>query len=62
MTYHRDNVTPLISGVSGARYRGFGTHQQAAKFYLDAKENGLVRVVRDPGDDEFFGPLCDAMQ
>jgi hypothetical protein len=62
MTYHRDNVTPLISRVSGAQYRGFGTHQQVAKFYLDAKENGLVRVVRDPGDDEFFGPLCDAMQ
>ena len=48
----------------------FATHELAAKFYLDAKENGLVNakenglvsVVRDPRDDELFGPLRDAMQ
>ena len=32
------------------------------KFYWDAKENGLVSIVRDPGDEELFGPLGDAMQ
>ncbi|KIJ91184.1 hypothetical protein K443DRAFT_78882, partial [Laccaria amethystina LaAM-08-1] len=57
-----DKVTPFICGVSGARHKGFATHEQAAKFYLHAKENGLVSVVRDPGDEEFFGPLPDAMQ
>ena len=62
MIYNRDKVTPFIRGVSGARYKGFATHEQAAKFYLHAKENDLVSVVRDPGDEEFFGPLCDAMQ
>jgi hypothetical protein len=62
MTYHRDNVIPYISGVTGARYKGFTTHEQAARFYLDAKQSSLVSVVRDPGDDEFFGPLRDAMQ
>jgi hypothetical protein len=60
--FQRDKVTPFICGVSGARYKGFATHEQAAKFYLHAKENGLVSVVRDPGDEEFFGPLHDAMQ
>lgn len=62
MIYHRDKVTPFINGVSGARYKGFATHEQAAQFYLNAKENSLVRVVRDPGDEKFFGPLRDAMQ
>lgn len=33
-----------------------------AKFYLDVKKNGLVSVIRDPGDEEFFGPLRDVMQ
>jgi hypothetical protein len=60
--FQRDKVTPFICGVSGARHKGFATHEQAAKFYLHAKENGLVSVVRDPGDEEFFGPLPDAMQ
>ena len=62
MTYYRDNVTPLVSGISGAWYKGFSTHDKAARFYLDAKEKGLVRIVRDPGDDALFGPLHEAMQ
>ena len=62
MTYHRDNIIPYIHRVTGARYKGFGTHEQAARFYLDVKEHGLVSVVRDPGDDEFFGPMHEVMQ
>jgi len=62
MIYNRDKVTPFIHGVSGAWYKGFATHEQAAKFYLGAKEKGLVSIVRDPGDDKLFGPLRDAMQ
>ena len=56
MTSRRDNVAPLITRVSGARFKAFSTHDQATRFYLHAKENGLVRVVRDPG------PLHNAMQ
>ena len=62
MTSRRDNVAPLIARVSGARFKAFSTHNQATRFYLHAKENGLVRVVRDPGDDVLFGPLRNAMQ
>lgn len=52
----------LIDGVSGARFKGFSTHEQAAAFYLEAKENRLVKVIRNPGDDMSFGPLHNAMQ
>jgi hypothetical protein len=59
---YRDHVLPLVSGVSGARYKGFSTCEKAIAYYLDAKDNGLVNIVRDPGDDALFGPLHDAMQ
>ena len=62
MISHRDNILPLVSRVSGARYKAFQTREQAATFYLNAKEEGLVSVVRDPGDDILFGPFHDAMQ
>jgi len=62
MIYNRDKVMPFIHGVSGTRYKGFATHEQAAKFYLDAKEKGLVSIVRDPGDDKLFSPLRDTIQ
>ena len=62
INYYRDKVTPLIHGFSGARYKGFTTQEQATKFYLDAKKNGSVSIIRDPGDEEFFGPVRDAMQ
>ena len=62
MIYNRDKVTTFIHGVSSVQYTGFATHEQAAKFYSDVKEKGLVSIVRDPGDDELFSPLCDAMQ
>lgn len=62
MTSHRDQVLTLISQVSDARYRAFKTHAQALSFYMDAKEKGFVKVVRDPGDDALFGPSHKAMQ
>jgi len=62
MSSHRDNVFPLIDGVSGARFKGFSTHEKAAAFYMNAKENGLVKVLRNPGDDVLIGPLHEAMQ
>jgi hypothetical protein len=62
MSSHRDNVLPFISGVPGARFKGFSTHEKAAAFYSDAKDNRLVKVIRNPGDEEFFGALHVAMQ
>jgi hypothetical protein len=59
---NREKILPLVSRVSGARYRNFSTRGDAEAYYLDAKKDRLVTVVRDPGDDVLFGPLCDAMQ
>jgi len=59
---NRAKILPLVSQVSGARYKHFSTRRDADAYYLDAKKNHLVTVVRDPGDDVLFGPSCDAMQ
>ena len=58
----RDNVLPLVSNVSGARYRGFATLETAKDYYLNAKRMGKVQIVRDPGDDQVFGPESEAIQ
>jgi viroplasmin and RNaseH domain-containing protein len=55
-------VKRLTDGVSGAVYKSFKTLEQASAFYLDAKENGRVRCVRNPGDAARFGPEKDAIQ
>ena len=59
---HRVNVEPLIKKVSGARHKSFRTHDEALTFYLDAKKQSKVRVVRNPGDDCIYGPSSQAMQ
>ncbi|KIJ90577.1 hypothetical protein K443DRAFT_116395, partial [Laccaria amethystina LaAM-08-1] len=56
------NVEPLIKKVSGARHKSFRTHDEALTFYLDAKTQSKVRVVRNPGDDCIYGPISQAMQ
>jgi hypothetical protein len=58
----RENVEPLIRHVSNARYKGFSTHQTAFDFYIDAKEKNKVRIVRNPGDDEKYGPIENSIQ
>ena len=58
----RENVEPLIRHVSNARFKGFSTYDKAVEFYLDAKQMNKVRIVRDPGDDEKYGPIEDAVQ
>ena len=58
----RENVEPLICHVSNARYKGFSTHKQAKEFYFGAKQMNKVRIVRNPGDDEKYGPMDDAVQ
>lgn len=61
-TLHRVDVEPLIKKVSGARHKSFRTHNEALTFYLDAKEQSKVHVVRNPGDDWIYGPSSKAMQ
>ena len=58
----RDNVLPLIRYVSDARHKSFPTFEKAVAYYLDAKRRNLVRIVRDPGDDDIYGPINAAVQ
>jgi len=57
-----ENIEPLIHQVSNARHKSFSTHDQAVEFYLGAKKLGRVRIVRDPGDDEKYGPREEGIQ
>jgi hypothetical protein len=58
----RDNVERLISQVPNSRHKGFSTREEAEQYYLGAKSLGKVRSVRNPGDDEVFGPRDEAVQ
>ena len=59
---NRDLVEPLIRGVHGTRHKSFPTHSLAQEYYQGAKTLGKVGIVRDPGDDEIYGPMSDAIQ
>jgi hypothetical protein len=61
-TLNRLYVHSLTSGVSGSCQESFKTYDEALYLYTDAKRRGIVRLVRDPGDEEIFGPVEDAMQ
>jgi hypothetical protein len=58
----RDNVRHLTDRVSDARYKGFATHHDAEQYYISAKKSCKVRIVRNPGDSELYGPLDRAIQ
>ena len=60
--HYRNNVRCLIRHVSDAQYKGFLTQQAAERFYAQGKARGMVRIVWDPGDDEKFSPMADAIQ
>ena len=62
MIYYRDNVKPLVDFVSGARYQSYPTRDDAVAAYRNGKINGLARIIRDPGDDEIYGPMFYAIQ
>ena len=55
-------MLPLVSNVSGARYKGLATFEVAKEYYLGAKRLGKVRIVRNPGDDQVFSPEDQAIQ
>ena len=58
----REKVEPLIRHVSNARFKGFSTYETAEEFYRDAKQNNKVKIVREPGDDQKYGPIENAVQ
>ena len=59
---YRVNIEPLVKKVSGSHYKSFLTHEQALAYYSDAKRNRQVHVIRNPGDDEIYGPRSKAEQ
>ena len=65
LTFHpspRDNIQPLIHRVHRGRQKSFPTHQLAQEYYLGAKRLNQVWFVRNPGDDEVYGPRDQAVQ
>ena len=50
------------SGVPGAKYKGFPMQEKAKQAYRNAKCNGKVSIVRNPDDDQTYGPLFYAIQ
>lgn len=58
----RPYVHSLTSGVSGSCQKSYVTYDEALGVYRDLKANGLIRVVRDRGDESVFGPIEDAVE
>jgi hypothetical protein len=59
---NRPHVHNLTSGVSGNCHKSYATYVEAQTVYTQLKAIGLVRVVRNRGDEITFGPFGDAMQ
>ena len=57
----RSYVKTLVDGVSKATFTGFKVYDDAVEDYFEAKAAGLVRVVREPGDELLYGPLSKAV-
>ena len=65
MTYMFQNrlyVQSLTSGVSRNCQKSYATYDEALDVYQDLKASGLLRVVRNRGDDHLFGPVEDAIE
>jgi hypothetical protein len=59
---NRPYVQSLTSGVSGNCQKSYATYDEALGVYQDLKVNGLVRIVRNRGDENIFGPVEDAVE
>lgn len=59
---NRPYVQSLMSGVVGNCQKSYPTHSKALSVYQNIKARGLVQVIRDPGDEIFFGHIEDAIQ
>jgi Caulimovirus viroplasmin len=59
---NRPYVQSLTSGVTGGCQKSYPTYNEALSVYREIKGKGLVQIIRDPGDEIFFGSIEDAMQ
>jgi len=59
---NRPYVQSLTSGASGSCQKSYSTYDEALSIYQGIKAKGLVRIIRDPGDEVFFGRIEDAIQ
>jgi hypothetical protein len=48
--------------MSGNCQKSYPTYAEASSVYRKIKAKGLVRIIRDPGDEEYFGSLEHAVQ
>jgi hypothetical protein len=58
----RPYVHSLTSRVSGSCQKSYTTYDEALDVYRDLKACGIVRVVREPGDEITFGPIEEAVE
>jgi hypothetical protein len=59
---NRPYVQSLTSGVSGNCQKSYPTYDEALDVYQDLKARGLIRIIRNRGDESLFGPVEDAME
>lgn len=59
---YRLHIHKYMSRVSGNCQKSYTTFGEASEIYRNLKANGLVRIIREPGDENFFGPLDEAIQ
>ena len=59
---NRPYVHNLTSGVRGNCHKSYSTFTEAQTVYTQLRAIGLVRVVRNRGDEIEFGPIGDVVQ
>lgn len=59
---NRPYVQSITSGVSGNCQKSYTTYDEAWEVYQDLKASGLVRIIRNRGDEDLFGPVEDAIK
>ncbi|KIL54202.1 hypothetical protein M378DRAFT_29575, partial [Amanita muscaria Koide BX008] len=60
--YNWGYVSQLVSHISGNCHISFTDEQEAYDYYNGQKAAGLVKVHRNPGDDDSeFGPVESAI-
>jgi hypothetical protein len=62
MFQNRPYVQSLTFGVSGSCQKSYATYNEALNIYQELKASGLVRIARNCGDENFFGPVEDAIE
>ena len=55
-------VHSLTSGVTGSCQKSYRTYSEASSVYQEIKVKGLLKIIRDPGDEVHFGSVEYAIQ